>query len=101
MGQDTLPNNICIIGDASFDDEELFQKVMDMESFDAITHHADGRLSSVVTQFIRRHNHSVCALKHVNKLIVFYGGEDTSLIARMKKAEKNGIKVKIVKYRML
>jgi hypothetical protein len=94
-------HKICIIGDASFNDSKLLSEILLQERFASISHHASGILGDLVDGLIRRHDYNVCSLKDVTKLLVFYGGEDTKLIGRMKKAMKNGIKVKIIKYKML
>jgi len=100
----TLLNNevkVGIIGDKYFEDYDLFEKILLQSNPTHLVCGSEGRFESYVDKFKRRYSCSSVLLADVDLVVVFYGGIDTSLIGRMKKAKKLGKKIKLVKYNFL
>jgi hypothetical protein len=92
---------IGVIGDNTFDDETILEYILSKELITEFAYDATGRFRDILSRFSRRCSYPVCALKDVDKVLVFHGNGDSRLIARLQTAKSKGYKIKIIKYNLL
>lgn len=92
---------IGVIGDEDFNNYELLEEILLQDTITGIISGTGGKLGDNISRFARRHVIPSVHLSNVEKVVVFYGGTDTRLIGRMKKAQQLGKKIKLIKYNLL